>query len=876
MSNLISPINTAAIDAIPDENIRLALRSIADMLVVRNGHIGSGEDAFVTRKDIADLTGLPVATAAIGNWPVVQVGGLSQVVSAVSDIESAIINSAAFQDLGTQVSQANTNIVAEQNARIAAVQQVANDLIAEAIARGDADTGITTRVGTAESNITSLQTTTSTTTTNLSALTTRVSGAESNITSLQTTTSGQATSISNLSTRVTGAESTITSLQTTTSTTSTNLSALTTRVGTAESNITSLQSTTSTTTTSLSALTTRVGTAESNISNLTTTTGNQATAISSLTTTVGTKVSTFYQSATPTANAIGDIWFDTGNNSRPKRWSGSAWVDTSDTRIASVQAAITSEATTRADQDNAITSSMNSQFSTVNSNISALQTTTTTLTNNYSSLSSSVSTLSTTVSGHTTSISNEVTARQTADGLINAKYSVKIDSNGYVSGYGLISEANNSTPVSSFIVRADKFAIGSPSGPGITPALPFSVLTSTDADGNPPGVYIEKAFIKKIKAADIDSNGLTLKDPLGNVVFHYGTGLTRSVCANAELQGSAGGWSIWTRTNGTNLTGNVPNWIPPNTAYSAGAFGAVSTAWNGTIDSVNSKGSLNMYAARTPVTGGQRLEAQALVSVAGGFADLCVSFLDENLAYITNLAVTGGATRTPDETVYGQAWGYVTAPSNARWAYIEVYAYRTRTDQDTYLLISKPFIGAAGAAQIERTPWHPGFPQIWAGNSTVYIADATIDTQHVKNAAIKYAQIGDAEIGTLKIAGNAVTVPRGAQWIGTQSFQQTLLVAETTTEDLSGSTAIITASAFMRGSANTGIDTGQIAIYKNGVEWATHEIGRGYSGAYFSGAATFVDTSPGTARYGVGFRASGYEQYAQALRAAISVIAAKR
>ena len=126
-------------------------------------------------------------------------------------------------------------------------------------------------------------------------------------------------------------------------------------------------------------------------------------------------------------------------------------------------------------------------------------------------LSSTVTTLQATVGSNTTAIQTEATARVNADNDIYSKYSVKIDTNGYVTGFGLISTANNSTPYSEFTVRADRFAIGSPSGPGITPEVPFIVLTTTDSKGNPPGVYIDKAVIKNadIGTALIDNAAIT-------------------------------------------------------------------------------------------------------------------------------------------------------------------------------------------------------------------------------------------------------------------------------------------------------------------------------------------------------------------------------
>jgi hypothetical protein len=123
------------------------------------------------------------------------------------------------------------------------------------------------------------------------------------------------------------------------------------------------------------------------------------------------------------------------------------------------------------------------------------------------SVASTVTTLQASVASNTAAIQTEATVRANADNDIYAKYSVKIDVNGYVSGFGLISTANNSTPFSEFIVRADRFAIGSPSGPGITPAIPFIVTTTPtprpDGTTLPPGVYMSTAVVKEIFGAYI-------------------------------------------------------------------------------------------------------------------------------------------------------------------------------------------------------------------------------------------------------------------------------------------------------------------------------------------------------------------------------------
>lgn len=155
-----------------------------------------------------------------------------------------------------------------------------------------------------------------------------------------------------------------------------------------------------------------------------------ATAITTLSATVGTGSNkTFFQTSAPTATVVGDLWFDTDDSNKVYRWSGSAWDPADDGRIAVNAAAITTEATARASGDSANASSI------------------TTLTTTVSGLSSTVSSYSSSISG------------------LQAKYGVKLDVNGYVSGF----EQNNGSGTSDFIIRADKFQIIMPGYAGGTP-----------------------------------------------------------------------------------------------------------------------------------------------------------------------------------------------------------------------------------------------------------------------------------------------------------------------------------------------------------------------------------------------------------------------
>ena len=139
---------------------------------------------------------------------------------------------------------------------------------------------------------------------------------------------------------------------------------------------------------------------------------------------------------------------------------------------------------------------------------------------------------------------------RTNGGLTN-KYTVKIDSNGYVSGFGLAYTANNATPFSDFIIRADRFSIASPSGPGLTPIIPFIVTTSSSViDGTtvPAGVYIDGAYIKggTIKGSAIEGGTIT-NSKLVNVSANKITGAaleSTSYITSAAYVPNTQGWKI--------------------------------------------------------------------------------------------------------------------------------------------------------------------------------------------------------------------------------------------------------------------------------------------------------------------------------------------
>lgn len=100
-------------------------------------------------------------------------------------------------------------------------------------------------------------------------------------------------------------------------------------------------------------------------------------------------------------------------------------------------------------------------------------------------------------------------------GAWTVKFEVDSAQNPYVTGVGLsIEKGPNpaSIPTSSFYVRADKFAIGNPQYPGVTPKIPFKVFSTAQVlpDGStvPPGVYMDEAVVYKLTGTFIDAGTL--------------------------------------------------------------------------------------------------------------------------------------------------------------------------------------------------------------------------------------------------------------------------------------------------------------------------------------------------------------------------------
>ncbi|QQP93570.1 DUF1983 domain-containing protein (plasmid) [Skermanella sp. TT6] len=445
---------------------------------------------------------------------------------------------------------------------------------------------------------------------------------------------------------------------------------------------------------------------------------------------------TYRQAAAPTSGMnAGDLWFDTDDSNKVYRYSGSAWQLTDDTRISGNAAAIQTETTARI--------------------------------NAVSTLASQVTTIQTEVDGHTTAIQESASS---IDGL-EAQYTVKIDNNGHVSGFGLASNSRTGTPVSAFVVNADKFALAKPTAGLTNPVIPFIVDTSStppvlsftgviSADQVQSGtIDTETLFIGgsnlvldgpsktiKVKNGTTDvvkmgllsgttNYGIEIRGTDGALVLSSGTGVpaakvsglgglaTKDTVGGAEIVagrginmlynadpvlGSTDGWKTSDNSTGRVVTLGI-NPDANNTIPGAGVlFWSIPTAaTSGTAFTIANDGQSGF---RYPVIAGRRYEAHALMGIyRAAYVHISIYFFNAT-GGLTGSFHGNQITNTSQFVrlnQLGQSSVFATAPANSVTASIRFWC-QCNTGTNPYGIATRAYFGEATAAQTELSPWSPG------------------------------------------------------------------------------------------------------------------------------------------------------------------------
>jgi predicted phage tail protein len=334
------------------------------------------------------------------------------------------------------------------------------------------------------------------------------------------------------------------------------VSTLGTRVSTAESTIVTDRNTAATATATVA---TNLATLNSQVNNATT--GLPATRASFLS----------YQTTSAT-----DIAANATNIS-----TLSSQVNNATTGLAATLARVITEETTRATAVSAEAGRIDTiRASLVGAGSSAVQNAALATMETAGGAASQISTVQTALVGAgSAAVQTAAMAAITANGGLSAQYTVKIDINGYVSGFGLASTAINGVPTSTFTIRADSFKVVMPSYPTM---IPFAI----GAVAGVPKVIIDSAVIGDATigtAAITDANITTLKVG-GNQI---------------TVPASISGFGIFTFTPGSTTTvasvtidwGSIPANVPAQVnvmgfcqmdyAFGSGGIGMQMQLWDG-------------------------------------------------------------------------------------------------------------------------------------------------------------------------------------------------------------------------------------------------------------------------------------------------------
>lgn len=139
----------------------------------------------------------------------------------------------------------------------------------------------------------------------------------------------------------------------------------------------------------------------------------------------------------------------------------------------------------------------------VRSTVQVVQTTLAKATGDIKSLGERITTVQSTAEGNKATVQ---ALSRSINGL-EAQYTVKVDVNGKVAGYGLSTTPKNGTPESKFIVNVDRFGIGAA---GKADVFPFTVDTRQNRVGvNGELVVNGKAIVDRLNAGDIHGDKIT-------------------------------------------------------------------------------------------------------------------------------------------------------------------------------------------------------------------------------------------------------------------------------------------------------------------------------------------------------------------------------
>lgn len=398
---------------------------------------------------------------------------------------------------------------------------------------------------------------------------------------------------------------------------------------------------------------------------------------------------------------------------------------------------------------------------------------------------------------------------------LRGQYTFKIQAGGALAGYGLAASEKNGVPDSAFIIAANKFAI-------VNPATYTGGLTNTpDVSHIPFGV---------------DSSGIYLNHNVyvrGTMRIDGGTRtLADGMRGSVTISGSGGSWNdnaarqaVWTAigkggspsTNnhlvigdtvtigGTTLMWDGSRWSNPGLALNGNLLVSGSVA----ADKIDSRGlTIRDNYGNVILGAGSGLDAGWVNglgqlarqnSVASGQVTGLGTLATQNS--VSRTQVTGlGALAAQDRVSSGQVTGLGTMATRDFAAINDTVRFPDGSVMNTWDFVSR-------------------LSRISSGNISAFM----------ESAAIGNAYIGNAAVDTLKIAGNAVTVPSVFSAYGSGAGGWVYMDAP----------GLVIATGSINYIATTG---GQASVGAsiNGQGSVSISLGDGFSGALTATAAFYV------------------------------------
>lgn len=333
---------------------------------------------------------------------------------------------------------------------------------------------------------------------------------------------------------------------------------------------------------------------------------------------------------------------------------------------------------------------------------------------------------------------------------------------------------------------------------------PDNQITATNATTYIASAAIGDAQVGVLSASKIDTRGLTVKDAAGNIILSSGQplnptyinlGLSSNLLTNTENNANepptgtgAGGYG-WTGYASVGLTvsqitvsteqlrnpGNPWQWQPIN----ANATVIVQTGISGSQNTDY----YDLYSDAVPISSSTRYEISARLVSHRCKSQIWVVWYDNSGAYISasqiGVDVSTAAVAPKDKNTWSYQSGFATSPSNAVSAKFLFRKFTTITgNTDSIAWMLEPYFGNASLGQTTPSPYSPGAEwvpngtirpdnKITTGNIGTYLNTAVIGTAYISDLAVSTGKIQDLAVGTLKIAGEAASIVRSYDAVGT-------------------------------------------------------------------------------------------------------------